>query len=79
MFRRLALVAERHSFKLSQDPQRALCETLHMTSRIEKIGMTGYALRCGTCGRLVANENDRSLIEDMQRRHDESCTGSPKS
>jgi hypothetical protein len=48
-----------------------------MRSTIEKIGATGWALRCPLHG-LIANENDRSLIEDMQRRHDEQCTGEKK-
>ncbi|MDR7081451.1 hypothetical protein J2X01_000728 [Arthrobacter ginsengisoli] len=48
-----------------------------MNSKIEKVGKTGYALRCPFHG-LVAHENDRSLIEDMLQRHDAFCTGIPK-
>ncbi|YCH09489.1 hypothetical protein ACTAQJ_07945 [Arthrobacter sp. alpha11c] len=48
-----------------------------MNSRIEKIGKTGFALHCPIHG-LVANENDKSLIEDMQRRHDEACARQPR-
>jgi len=45
-----------------------------MNTRIEKIGKTGYALRCTIHG-LVANENDRSMIEHLQERHDSICPG----
>lgn len=51
------------------------CKTVRMNSKIEKIGNTGFALRCPIHG-LIANENDRSLIEDMQRNHDKVCIGS---
>ncbi|MGN7149189.1 hypothetical protein ACTHQ6_09385 [Arthrobacter sp. SAFR-179] len=46
-----------------------------MSTKIDKIGNTGWALRCTIHG-LIANENDKSLIEDMQRRHEQTCAGS---
>ncbi|MDQ0118472.1 hypothetical protein J2T22_001650 [Pseudarthrobacter defluvii] len=48
-----------------------------MRTTIEKIGLTGWVLRCPLHG-LIANENDRSLIEDMQRRHNQRCTNEKK-
>jgi hypothetical protein len=44
-----------------------------MKTTIEKVGKQ-FLLRCKYCGPLQ-NEDDRSLIELFQTKHEESCPG----
>lgn len=54
--------------------RHSVWETVRMYTRIQKIG-TDFALECFVHG-LVANDSDRSIIENLQRTHDEFCKGS---